>query len=387
MTPVRAWLLLETAHLHEHVMEERAHTSDCGSLSRDEGMIARRLRKTPLTTGSARPSPHRCRKAELQSVRRLRNKARLHLQRTLLACVRAGIFPLSSYGQLPEVVRMSWLLSQCHRNGWNRETSAAAVLIDCAARSPQFTSAAAAVVRRTRHRTGGRRAVNRLLSLHRSRTWSSFWKGRSTAVVTALRSWSATDVLRVAKRLAQGGRHRRTHELLEQLRTLRGIGPYLSLGMMRIILASMSPGPMRGSAGAAVCMSDHVQVLHEVLSFRDAQHYLLASGVAVARSWDCSFLAYLFCEVAKVLRYAEVVAPLYQYRGQASMLQADLASCRCRDFLLHLEALLGCLPDVSRCSPEIVETARTLGLSQHSMVQVQALSVYRHLCTIRPEGQ
>ena len=294
--------------------------------------------------------------------------------------MRAGIFPLSSYAQLPEVARMGWLLGRCQQQGCRRDFAAAALLIDCAARSPQFTLAAGTSVLGAGRRSTGLMAVRHLLTLFKSRKWPSFWRGHSVGLVRAMCSWNADDVIRVGRRLAAGGRRRRTQRLLDELQSLRGIGTYLSMGMLRIIMAAMSAGPMRGAGAAAACMSDHVERLTEVLPFRDAQGFLLANGVSVARSWDASFLAYLFCEVAKVLRYASVLAPFSQYRCSRSLLEADLASARTKDWLQHLEAALANLPVVVRCPTEIVDTSRMLGLPQHSMVQVQALSVYKHLC-------
>ncbi len=331
--------------------------------------------------GRAGPLVDCRRRAEQQRRRRIRRKARGHLQRYLLVSVRSGIFPLSSYGQLPEVARMNWLLARCSERKWTPDMAAAALLIDCAARSPQFTLAAAATVLAPGPRDTVEVAVVRLLSLHQSRTWPSFWRGRSSGLANAVRSWTAADVLRVSGRLAQAGKKRkRTQEILEELRTLRGVGPYLSVGIMRLVLAVISPGGIRGCETAAACMSDHVQMLHAVLPFRDARRFLQTRGVTGARHWDAGFSAYLYGEVAKVLRHAGVLGPLSLYRGELAMLETDLASAETQECLQHLEEALATLPNVTRCPPEIVETARTLGLPRHSMVQVQALSVYKQLC-------
>ena len=331
--------------------------------------------------GSAVPPVDSRRRAEQQRVRRSRRKAREHLQRYLLVSVRSGIFPLTSYGQLPEVARMNWLLARCSERKWTADMAAAALLIDCAARSPQFTLAAAATVLAPGPRDTVEVAVVRLLSLHGSRTWPSFWRGRSSGLAKAVCSWTAADVLRVSGRLAQAGRKRkRTHEILDELCTLRGVGPYLSVGIMRLVLAVIAPGGIRGCETAAACMSDHVQMLHAVMHFRDARRFLQTRGITGARHWDAGFSAYLYCEVAKVLRLAGVLRPLPLYRGELAMLETDLASAETRECLQHLEEALATLPDVTRCPPEIVETARTLGLPRHSMVQVQALSVYKQLC-------
>ena len=331
--------------------------------------------------GRAGPLVDCRRRAEQQRRRRIRRKARGLLQRYLLVSVRSGIFPLSSYGQLPEVARMNWLLTRCSERKWTADMAAAALLIDCAARSPQFTLAAAATVLAPGPRDTVEVAVVRLLSLHQSRTWPSFWRGRSSGLANAVRSWTAADVLRVSGRLAQAGKKRkRTQEILEELRTLRGVGPYLSVGIMRLVLAVISPGGIRGCETAAACMSDHVQMLHAVLPFRDARRFLQTRGITGARHWDAGFSAYLYCEVAKVLRHAGVLGPLPLYRGELAMLETALASAETQECLQHLEEALATLPNVTRCPPEIVETARTLGLPRHSMVQVQALSVYKQLC-------
>ena len=96
--------------------------------------------------------------------------------------MRAGIFPLSSYAQLPEVARMGWLLGRCQQQGCSRDFSAAALLIDCAARSPQFTLAAGALVLAAGRSIAGLLMVRRLLTLFKSREWPSFWKGRSVGL-------------------------------------------------------------------------------------------------------------------------------------------------------------------------------------------------------------
>ena len=323
----------------------------------------------------------RNRRAQLQRVRRTRHKAKQHLQRYMLATIRAGIFPLSSYDQLPEVARMNWLLARCRKRGWAEEVEFAAMMIDCAARSPLYTRAAAASVLSAGHKCTGEAAVVRLMTLHKSRTWPSFWKGRSSGIVTSMDSWKAADVLKVARRLSQAAsKTKRTQRMLEQLRTLRGIGPYLALGMLRLVMAVLSPGCMRDTASAAACMSDHVQVLHAVLPFNVARRSLLGSGISCARHWDAGFAAYLFCEVAKVLRHAEVLGPLSQYQHRRPLLEADLASSRAEECLQQLETAVTTLPLEPRISEEIVVTARTLGLPQHSMVQVQSLLVYKQLC-------
>ena len=143
----------------------------------------------------------RNRRAQLQRVRRTRHKAKQHLQRYMLATIRAGIFPLSSYDQLPEVARMNWLLARCRKRGWAEEVEFAAMRIDCAARSPLYTRAAAASVLSAGHKCTGEAAVVRLMTLHKSRTWPSFWKGRSSGIVTSMDSWKAADVLKVARRV------------------------------------------------------------------------------------------------------------------------------------------------------------------------------------------
>lgn len=320
-------------------------------------------------------------KSQRQRQRRVHLRARVVLQRAILASVRVGIFPLTSYTQLPEVARMRWLVARCRELGCTRELSAATLVIDCAARSPLFTAAAAKVLA-ARKGQDALKQTAALVTLHRSRRWPSFWRGHASCIVSTLRLWSPAAVLRVGQALAAAGQRARATRALEELRSLRGVGSYLSLGMFRLLMAALSVGP-RGTSGAAASMSDHVELLVQVLPFSLARGSLMAGGVADARGWKADFLAYLFCEVAKVLRHDGVLRPLSQYRGKRSLLETDLLSSRARGLLEVLETAMSGAPEPVTASPEILETARILKLPRHDLVQVQSLSVYKRLCSSR----
>jgi hypothetical protein len=125
-------------------------------------------------------------------------------------------------------------------------------------------------------------------------------------------------------------------------------------------------------------MTDYVAFLHDLLPFQETRSILLACGVVEARRWGSDFLAYLYCEVVKLLRHEKILQPLPKYATNQAMFSADVASKAATALLLRLERASGLQLPVH--SAECEETAQVLHLP---LAQLHSVNVCK-VCQLLP---
>lgn len=238
--------------------------------------------------------------------------------------------------QVVELRRLQWLADAMRSRGYSDQATAGALLLDWAARSPLFTKTVMnALPARSRPLP-----CLRLLRLIR-RMWSkkkhkSFWEGRARShLQRAMSSWSLQLVVDVAAGMVASSGRIRTSRTVAQMRRLPSIGSYLSMAGARSISIAMNIR-LRAAESESAGMSMHTRLLHAVMDFDSARLQLRRRTVNSGRSWSDPWLAFVYCELVKLLWSEGVLQKLETYAANEKLFAQHLAGMGMRRFIRSL---------------------------------------------------
>lgn len=275
-----------------------------------------------------------------QNKKRTHERARRRMLELMTALLRSGIIPIHSTAHATDAVRMLWLWKSLSSLRMRKELRVAILMLDWAARQPDHTAAIIDIAKRQRkvwHQSPGRffgtyrnKIVHQRLPSH--------WKGRAASNLRIfVQKAKYCQCTQIASLLGQAKRVR-VHQVLEKLKTMKGLGDYNAFAMLRSLSATMNIN-LKGGKKFAQQMSLHTSLLAQVLPI---SHARAALAKVCRKNVDDGFAAFIFCETCKIMRQEKVLRPLETYSECPDEFLADIAGPACRRLVKRAQDITDC---------------------------------------------
>ena len=298
----------------------------------------RRIRRRPPRKSASRARA-RARRQTAEAARRaaclLRSGHRLELM------------SVSNCLQTSEGQRLLLAHDRFARMGLPAVVRVALLVLDWAIRSPGLSAAFLAEAA-ARHRDWSRPedAMRALRKVEKKQAWQRFWSGKCKFNARCFfDKVKDENVLQFAELFTAGSRVR-VPALMQAACKFPHCSSYLAFAMIRIIAAAAGIA-LRDSLASSIAMSKNTSLLAAILPLSVAEESLKQE---LGEKIDTGFLAFMYCEMAKVLRAEGVVGKLEEYEvGGASFQNALLG----RKLLSLLRRMKRAVPVENKpCKPE-----------------------------------
>lgn len=279
-------------------------------------------------------------RGEQQRRRRIREAGRRNAAAVMEHLIRLGVLAVTRFSESSDVARLTVLCGELQARGFSRESAAAVLILDFAARAPGFTKDFISALddpemRRKRRRVRGAELLQLYRDMWRCSTYRCYWVGPIRLnMVGFLKTAKAENLAVIAQRLVSGERVR-IWQLMREITAEKFVNTYAGFCMLRCVSAALDVR-LRHCAAEAANMSLHTSLLAELMPFGYARKALkAASGYDIPDG----MMAFLMCETVKLLRNEAVLEPLSHYENNPFAFAEAMADMRASRLVVRMAGL------------------------------------------------
>lgn len=261
-----------------------------------------------------------------RSFRCLRAEAQENVERIIKELFNKEVFGIQQVSEAPEVRRMQWVTETLKEKGMRRSTIAGLLLLDWAARKPEATAAFLASLDELDATQEPHSVFAHFRSVCADDTRKTYWKGTLRILMGNFFVAVTDDELQSFGVCFESGSRLHAPSVFKRLVTFKYLDNWGAFAAMRAIAAALQLR-IRDQTALAKNMSLNTSLMLTVFPTVKLGYFL--HTVTGGRK-DAAYVAFVACEVTKILRSEGVLDKLESYGDNCKSLCESLCSWKCQ---------------------------------------------------------